>query len=1029
MRTQVAAFGAVLAAGGLAASALILPSASEQALMLFKDKEFGQARALYERYLGEGEQSVAVVIPLIELYLQVGEVERALALAEHFVAQHPGNADARRMLAGLHKSNEMPASHLADLEALARLRPEPATLRELAEAYHFYGRVDEQVAVLTRLAKDDAAGSTDLVDLVRAHVAAGRSDEALATMTSYLHRFPEDSDVEAVLLHVGLQIQAGRRDAAAARATAWLKGRNDPAAAAALAALLIRGGLAKAVPVLLEAFADSGDPAVLDALTESEQATGQAPRALDRLAELHRRGRLPAAALPMLVDLALTLDRPDVAFDAVGPRAIGDLPNELIVAFAQAAVAANRTGLVQQALADLKEAFGPRQPVLLATLALLLNDRDEAAGWVAVAEAAPLPAAETGQLVALMIGLGRGRDALARLDTLVRDRAVMPVSLPVIAAALAEAGLAPDALPVMLAARQSLPSLDSDRAWAVIALRLGQVKAVTAWLDEAERLTNGALPEGLYASARDARVYDFALMLAQRMHARAPGLANRLNLAEALVLNGRWREAEPILAPMKAAAGLDMARYVEVLTFAYKAGAPVGEELRTYWRERYAAVEGVDRDSAFHALLDLADFAPILPELAERARSEPLEWLAIHAEAAVATGHRTQLLAMLEADLAKPGRDEAIADERLAILARLAGDEATLPHLRRLADRLAGDWVFAYAEMLERLGQRAELIAYHEERASNPALPRDERRDIVADLLEMGGKDAAERALRRLADAAAPGDEAVEELLFLWGPRPGDERAAWLQARARAAADPAERAAWLRHMMAAEIPGIAADAVAVRELAAAPVELVQAWGEAVSALAPAAIATRLKAAVEVDQTPDHLALYGDVAYDAERWDVAQAAYARLARHRPGDVALHRRLAETAQAANSPAAARDALAHILVLAPDDSRAALDLGDLLLRLDGLASRDGEARAIWLAGLEALERSPAAGDFEQRRLRADLLHRLRRNGESAELYAALLAERPGDVDLKADLSGALIEARKFDAAGSLLGQPQQK
>lgn len=1022
MKARIATLGAALAATGLAASGLILPSASEQALMLFKDKEFSLSRVLFERRLEGGEDTVAVVMPLIQLYLQVGEPERAIDLAERFVARHPRDAEAHRMLAGLHKANEMPSSYVADLEAIAALRPDPATLRELADSYLFQGRADDRIAVLARLAQGRAATAADLVELAEAQAAAGRTDDALATMERHHGRFADHDDARSMLLHVGLLVRAGRGDAAQARATAWAAERPEPATAVAVAALLTQGGLVSAVPALLAPFAESGDAEALEALVAAERATGQAERALDRLAALREDGRLPAAALPLLVDLALSLDRAGAAFDALTPQTVDALPNDMILAVAEAAVAAHRDGVVDTALAHLADSLGGREPVLLGSLALLMDDRDQAARWAAQAEATALPIPENGRLVTLLIRLGRARDALARLDGLVRSRAVDAEALPAIAAALAGEGLAAGALPVMVAARGALPSLDSDRAWAVVALRLGQVKEVTAWLNEAEKRTTGSLPEELYTSARDARVYDFALLLAERLEARAPSLGNRLNLAEALALNNRWREAEPILRTARDEAGLDTARYVEALTFAFHAGAPVAEELRGYWRERYAAAG--DREHAFYALLDLADYEPILAELAGRARAEPQEWLETYALAGNATGRRAQVVAMLESDLARPNLDEAATDERLTILAQLAGDAATLPHLRRLADRLDGDWVFAYAETLERLGRRGELIAYYEERAGNPALPTEQRRDIVSDLLEMGGRDAAERALRKLADAAGPTDEAVEDLLFLWGPRPDGERVAWLHGRVRSA-PPAERPAWLRLMLAAELPAVAADSVPARDLPDAAPELVQTWVEAVAALPdPAAAGARLKAALAADRNGDHMALYGAAAADAEQWAVAQTAYAELARQRPDDTAVQRRLAEAALAADSLAAARDALARVVALAPDDSRSALELGDVLLRLDGSAARDGEARALWQAGLAALDRRPAGTDFDEKRLRADLLHRLRRSAEAAELYTALLAQRPDDTDLKADLASTLIDARKFDTAGKVLG-----
>src|SRR5260370_28956884 len=82
-------FFVVLIGGGVGLSVLLVPGKGELALIHFKDKEYEVACRSYEERLSSGNRSIDVVIPLTQLYLQFGEVEKAVQLMEEFVRDNP----------------------------------------------------------------------------------------------------------------------------------------------------------------------------------------------------------------------------------------------------------------------------------------------------------------------------------------------------------------------------------------------------------------------------------------------------------------------------------------------------------------------------------------------------------------------------------------------------------------------------------------------------------------------------------------------------------------------------------------------------------------------------------------------------------------------------------------------------------------------------------------------------------------------------------------------------------------------------
>lgn len=360
-------------------------------------------------------------------------------------------------------------------------------------------------------------------------------------------------------------------------------------------------------------------------------------------------------------------------------------------------------------------------------------------------------------------------------------------------------------------------------------------------------------------------------------------------------------------------------------------------------------------------------------------------------------------------------------EERKRILYALLEHKAykvALPHLKDMAVRHGGEWMFAYADTARRSGATAELATFLAARAQDDRQPEEERRRLAFALLELGDKAAAERAFLRLGAAQGPDGPDVRQLLFLWGPRPPSGAMDWIEKRAGAARTPAEQALWYDRLLASGGAGRVVRAIAPdgrppsRALLAVYIDALAARNDG------AALAGALRAAMPDERDPERLRRYARLAEQARATDVAGEAWRALAALRPDDADALRQLGMLAFDGNRLAEAERHLRRYFARHPDDYEANYFLGEALNAL----KRRAEAVPFWTRSLDLLRsRGARAPDAEQ--AEANLLHRLGHVEEAVALFERLRRQRPGDRQLKADYVSMLIENGRLKEARHVL------
>jgi len=207
-----------------------------------------------------------------------------------------------------------------------------------------------------------------------------------------------------------------------------------------------------------------------------------------------------------------------------------------------------------------------------------------------------------------------------------------------------------------------------------------------------------------------------------------------------------------------------------------------------------------ERAAATATLLSLGDDEGALDAIEVLARAQPESWGFTFFEIAKRLGETARLEGYLVDRIESAGLSETERDQTLFLMLDAVGPEPALPYLRANASERGGPWLFAYAEALKKLDDTDTFRDFLTEFAADTSLPMETRRVMAFQLLETGARDGAEQAFLTLAAEAPPTSPDVQQLLYLWGPRPKADAENWILSRFRAATLE-DRAGWFQILL------------------------------------------------------------------------------------------------------------------------------------------------------------------------------------------------------------------------------------
>ena len=964
----------------LSVGTAIVPSGLERAFMSLYDKEYNAAQHSFEARWLKGDHSREVANALSELLMRLGDADRASEVLLTFVNENPGDGAALARLAEIFRDSQRRDKHIATLERLWVQKKDPALLRTLDALYDFAGREEDRIRVLTLLVRSKDSRFEDHAELAGL-LTARDPRAALEALFNAFKRWPSTPTPDNAQTFIALAGDAERNDLVVSVIEPWIQKRADHAAMDAVVVTLTatrRDALALRMGLASGALAKSVPQSIV--LVARLEARGkQTGAAFARLEGLRKTGKLPAKGDDVYVETALLTKHRDEALAHILARGPDALPFWL------------QSWIVAKAVENDDKEF-------LKTLESELTKRPDTTRAFMLSRAAFA-------LGAPARALDLARESVA----LIKDAS----SGIAVAGLFSDLGLRPQAQQIFLDAVGDGTRIPADDLTLAISVAI---------------------------TLKEARL---SLTMAEALRAARPGETAEVLYARALTASNRSREALEVLDELP-----DWSEQKELAVFeALKAsGQLVQLQRRLFERLEEDNVTLVQRTN--YAFM-LNDFKELPGKISKGAGARIADDLDDDALQGAPRLSRIELLGKLDPVLAKPYALDAAENDPdgasyiyIALLKKLNANQETvdflaktfedaelektretflyrwieigvtaeaLPHLRERAEGDERSWFFAYDDALKKLGARAERVRFLTAYARRGNLDAAFKGQISHELLGVGAKDEALNLFLAEAAHAPVRSPAVEQLLFIWGPRPPEAGVEWISSRARSA-NPDDRQAWLQRL---------ADAGAVESMVAIAQKFYHSGERALSSVLAGGLA-QLKLDTGLRQV---------LTTELTRGDIEPAVAARL-----GTAAEERSLApeasrlfEIAAAANKKWLAQagrnawfsgDKLRGLSLLEQAAAQAHAGLETIFLCAEAYRSlgRVADAKRLYL---KALELSKGKSGREERRMQMLALMRLGRLDE-AEAHMAGAT----DAGLRADYAAALLDGGRLERAAQILG-----
>ncbi|MBV1871846.1 MAG: hypothetical protein KUG83_04805 [Gammaproteobacteria bacterium] len=311
-----------------------------------------------------------------------------------------------------------------------------------------------------------------------------------------------------------------------------------------------------------------------------------------------------------------------------------------------------------------------------------------------------------------------------------------------------------------------------------------------------------------------------------------------------------------------------------------------------------------------------------------------------------------------------------------------------------------------------------EVALIWKKRLASTDVPRKERRRLAFQLLNLGRKAEALGQFELLAQSETSSGDNVKQLLYIWGPLPGERALDWLEHRAQSA--PAgDLAGWWQHLAQAGGDDRIAKMAAHRREALRP----RAESIAIESFKSTGSKTRLDAYLR-EQIGRHsqaarLESLAEYAQNGGLTGLAASTWVKIVKQYPSNTKANYALGMNAFSKGDLLGAEQHLARYVSDASSDWEGTFYFAEALFA----NGRKREAGEFFEASLQKLRET---GSMRKRiRMTMGLIYyRLNRSEEAMGEFDRLIKQYPNDTHLRATYSTLLIEHGKLKKAGLLLG-----
>ena len=555
---------------GLSLSWVLLPTNSDTALMYWYDKQFERSYEHYRKLYEQGDHSINVVIPLVNLMQEYAQIDLALDLLEEYSEEHPNSIDSLKYLAKVYKKANRSYEYLRTLEEIYAIQPSVDVLREKEKYYGYVGDHEREVEALEAIIRQYRPKQGEYLELAYQYAAMGNNAKAMETIQHFLHATSVNKlDISTVTFAIDILSTQNEANQAYRLARDFYSIHPYNEIAQTLIFALQDGMLYNQALDFLNDLpkVDQELPPMIAARVNVYLLSNESTHAFELLKDYLKRGILPVTMYKNLFALAIQYQEIDVIEDLIKRYYINDIPQTLLMKALLVAALSDKQEMIRSFTEILPDDFLKQHEAL--ALALTVVDPtlnlDEKHFLLSHYSFDTMSNHELVVLSKMLQIVGSQKTlklVLAELDSL---KGIPYDELFDVSQLYMNHQMVSKGWELIEKVKNENPRIvEYQHIWLVLTSAIGRQDLIEEWLFSEENLDPDILRDMFYASYEQ-RHASLAMLLANNLRNLRATIENQKILAEALILNGYTEWAYEIVRELLGK-GYDVAElYVNTL--------------------------------------------------------------------------------------------------------------------------------------------------------------------------------------------------------------------------------------------------------------------------------------------------------------------------------------------------------------------------------------------------------------------------------------------------------------------------------
>lgn len=538
---------------------LVLPRGKSQILLNYYSKDYETPLEQFQALYDQGDHTLSVINPLVQLYLDHADAKMAIQLLETFNRENPDRKDVLKSLSELYRGADMPSSNLAVNEELYKLNPNQEKLEFLIAQCAYMGQKEKWEKYLTILTHEYRANPDAYENLALYYAAKGQLEEAIKAVDRGLELCEDYSKCSSSSgLKVSILLDQGRVDQALSFSREFLHRKKAIGQITDLVQIFLAADHPREA---LELFKEVPEkdlvrPEVINAKIQILNALGEKQELLALLLKLHQEGKLDSNQYQTLISLGLDQKMdPQQLKTLLTPQLLQELPEDTWYSLIEWASESEQNALLERLKNDIPEHLIVTAPLLRYVLEMSgaqtpsINDLS----FYLRPDLQPMGPEDSARYAIFLSQMGLRSIAIEEIKALPNFDGISISLIPQLASLYWEPALAEEGYARIDAFRSSMdePSTSLMSSWAALSVLTDRHEQTRAWLElEVNHMSETDLMQ-VYEASLLAKNAQIARYTAERLQEKYPSPITTLAYANALILNKEYERGIGILKQLE----------------------------------------------------------------------------------------------------------------------------------------------------------------------------------------------------------------------------------------------------------------------------------------------------------------------------------------------------------------------------------------------------------------------------------------------------------------------------------------------